>query len=126
MSGTKVGGWRYPITRSDWPGLLAWYVDGPPAGRASATTEIVRSVVASPAREQLCFVTSMWALVVTPAPGSPGPVDAVRVDTTEQGDVLVEHLPLVGLADKIQRPDVEAVPLFWRFMKEKYGIEGLP
>ncbi|MFL6060185.1 MAG: hypothetical protein ACJ72E_03065 [Marmoricola sp.] len=86
--------------------------------------EIVRSVVASPARDQICYATSMWALIVTPAPGTPGPVDAVRVGTTRDGDVVIEHLPLVGPADKIQRPAAEAPALFWRFIKEKYGIEG--
>jgi hypothetical protein len=36
--------------------------------------------------------------------------------------VRIVHHPLVGLADDIIRPVDEAVPLFWRFMIEKYGV----
>ncbi|WP_344112363.1 hypothetical protein [Nocardioides humi] len=39
-------------------------------------------------------------------------------------DVVVEHLPTVGGADRIERPRDEAVRLFWQFVKEKYGIDG--
>ncbi len=66
----------------------------------------------------------MWDLIVAPAPGVPAPVDPVRVTTPHYPDVVVEHLPNAGGADRIERPRNEAVPLFWRFMKEKYGIDS--
>lgn len=126
VTGVRIGGWTYPIVHEDWDMLLQRYLGGPPLVRSSVVTDIVCSIVESPARADLRYATSMWALLVTPAPGTPGPVDAVRVGTNECGDVVVEHMPLVGVADRVERPSVEAVPLFWRFMKEKYGIEGRP
>ncbi len=59
-----------------------------------------------------------------PCPGAPAPVDAVRVSMPHYPDVVVEHLPTVGGADRIERPRDEAVRLFWQFVKEKYGIDG--
>lgn len=112
MSGERVGGWRYPIENSDWHQLEEPYTTGPPLVRSSAVAQVVSSIVRSPARSELRYVTSMWDLIVTPAPGTPGPVDAVRVSTPNYPDVLIEHMPLVGLADRIERPAGEAVTLF--------------
>lgn len=126
MSAQRLGGFPYPIVHDNWEQLLDRYLDGPPLVRASAVTEVVRSIVDSPSRTDLRYTTSMWSLLVAPAPGSPAPVDAVMVSTPNHPNVVVEHLPLVGKADKIERPPGEAVPLFWRFLKEKYGIEGRP
>ncbi|WP_377321931.1 hypothetical protein ACFJIY_21890 [Pimelobacter simplex] len=38
--------------------------------------------------------------------------------------VVMEHLPNIGGADRIERPPEDAVRLFWQFIMEKYGIEG--
>lgn len=124
MPTERVGGWRWPIENDDWSELRSRYLNGPPRVRSSAVTAIVQSIADSPARSELRFATSMWSLIVTPAPGTPGPVDAVLVKGTAEGDVVIEHLPLVGRADRIERPSSDAVPLFWRFMTEKYGIES--
>ena len=43
---------------------------------------------------------------------------------SEPGCVLIEHLTCSGHDERIERPASEAVPLFWRFMIEKYGIRG--
>lgn len=126
MSGQRVGGFPWPILHEDWDDLLDRYLDGPPLVRASAVTQVVRSIVESTARLDLRYATSMWTLLVAPAPGTPAPVDAISVSTPNYPEVLVEHLPLVGIADRIERPADEAVPLFWRFLKEKYGIEDCP
>jgi hypothetical protein len=32
------------------------------------------------------------------------------------------HLSLTGRNDRIERPIAEAIPLFWRFVIEKFGI----
>lgn len=111
---------------ADWEQLLDRYLEGPATVRESAVTEVIRSVVQSPARADLRYTTSMWELIVAPTPGEPTPVDAVRVSTPKYPNVLISHLLLVGDADEIERPAEQAVPLFWRFMKEKYGIEGRP
>lgn len=54
-------------------------------------------------------------VVAVRAPGSP-----IRVPP---GTVLIEHLSTTGHDDRITRPAGEAVPLFWRFMIEKFGVE---
>ncbi|MGC4817778.1 hypothetical protein [Micromonospora sp. DT63] len=38
------------------------------------------------------------------------------------GAVLIEHRSTSGRDDVIARPSEEAVPLFWRFMIEKFGV----
>lgn len=126
MVGIRQGGFPYPIVHDDWDLLLSEYLDGPPFVRASPVTEVVRSITRSPARTELRYTTSMWTLLVSPEPGTPAPVDAVHIRETEDrdGTIVIEHLPLVGIADRIERPAADAVPVFWRFMKEKYGIEG--
>jgi hypothetical protein len=47
---------------------------------------------------------------------------SIGMGTVTAGRVVVEHLPLVGTADSIERDGTDAVPLFWRFMIEKYGV----
>jgi hypothetical protein len=69
-------------------------------------------------------------LAVTPAPLGDAPFDVVVVVPPRAmrppppGCVRIEHVPLVGAADSVTRPVAEAVPLFWRFMIEKYGISA--
>ena len=36
--------------------------------------------------------------------------------------IVVEHVQLIGIADVIERDASDAVPLFWAFMREKYGL----
>lgn len=53
------------------------------------------------------------------AEGSHGSVRVVR-----PGTVVVEHLSTTGRDDRVERPVSDAVPLFWRFVTEKFGIAG--
>jgi hypothetical protein len=123
----RRGGFRYQVAGSDWAALAEQYATAPQP--VAPVRDVVQSIVRSPARHQLLFTTSMWDLVVTATPMSSPPVDVVIVRSavgmrdTADGRVLVEHLPIVGHADAIERDASEAVPLFWRFMAEKYGIE---
>lgn len=122
----RVGGWRHVIKGQDWAGLAAEYATAPPA--MAPVAQIVASIAASGRSEDLAFTTSMWDLIVTPTPVGEPPLDVVVVrgamtmSDLPDGHIVVEHLPLVGGADHIERPASEAVPLFWRFMIEKYGI----
>ncbi|UUW89279.1 hypothetical protein [Pimelobacter simplex] len=120
----RLSGFPWPIANDDWDVLLQRYAEAPPLVRDSAVAEVVRSIAASSARSDLRYNTSMWSLIVAPAPGAPSPVDAVRVSTPNYPAVVVEHLANIGGADRIERPPEDAVRLFWRFIKEKYGIEG--
>jgi hypothetical protein len=113
---------------SGWSGLAERYSTAPDV--VSPVDEVVRSIVESPARHELLFATSMWDLVVTTVPAGTPPVDvvivrsAVGMRSVAAGRVVVEHVPLVGQADIVERDASEAVPLFWRFMVEKYGVQS--
>jgi hypothetical protein len=37
--------------------------------------------------------------------------------------VRIEHLSVTGHDDVIDRPFADAVPLLWRFMIEKFGVD---
>jgi hypothetical protein len=37
-------------------------------------------------------------------------------------DWVVEHLSTTGRDDRIARPAIHAVPLFWRFMAEEFAL----
>jgi hypothetical protein len=43
-------------------------------------------------------------------------------DPPSTGLVRIWHASFTGLADDIERPIAEAVPLFWQFVAEKFGI----
>jgi hypothetical protein len=89
---------------------------------------IVRSVLDSGAADRLAAYTSMHDLIVVavPIPEPPYGVVAVRAPSSlhppPDGQVLIEEMSVSGHNDSIVRPVVEAVPLFWRFMIEKYGV----
>ena len=88
---------------------------------------IAQSVVAEGATDELLAHTSMHDLKVTTPPQSPwAKTDYVHVALMSNlRTVRIRHEPLVGLADDVKRPIEEAVPLFWRFMIEKYGVRPI-
>lgn len=89
---------------------------------------IVRSVLDSDAVDRLAAYTSMHDLIVVdvPIPEPPYGVVAVRAPSSlhrpRDGHVLIEEMSVTGHNDEIERPVAEAVPLFWRFMIEKFGV----
>jgi hypothetical protein len=91
-------------------------------------SEIVSSVIDSGSTDLLAGCTSMHDLIVvaTPIPDPPYDVVAVRSPSSlaypKDGTVIIQHLSVTGHNDEIERPVAEAVPLFWRFMIEKYGV----
>ena len=90
--------------------------------------DIVDSVIESRSADLLAGCTSMHDLIVVtvPIPEPPYDVVAVRAPGSlgkpADGQVIIEHLSTTGHNDRIERPVEAAVPLFWRFMIEKYGI----
>lgn len=90
--------------------------------------DVVESVRRSDVVELLAGCTSMHDLVVVPVPLPEPPFGAVLVRAPDSlahprtGSVIVEHTAVTGYHDSIQRPVGDAVPLFWRFIIEKYGI----
>jgi hypothetical protein len=109
-----------------WPDIVQFYrgiADG--GGRwVSPMLMIAQSVVDEGATERLLAHTSMHDLVVTTPPRrAQVKTDYVRVELLpHESGVRIWHRPLVGLSDDLQRPVDDAVPLFWRFMIEKYGV----
>lgn len=66
-------------------------------------------------------------VVPTPIPEPPYGVVVVRapgsIREPAMGFVRIEHLSTTGHDDVIDRPVIDAVPLFWRFMIEKFGVD---
>lgn len=94
-------------------------------GYLAAVAESVRD---SEAARSLAGTTSMHDLVVTSTPVVEPPLDVVIVRVPSSlhrpsaGHVLIEQHSLTGHDDRIERPVAEAMPLFWRFMIEKFGV----
>ena len=47
---------------------------------------------------------------------------AVAVRPPAAGKVVIESSSVTGRIDRIEPPVAETVPLFWRFMIEKFGV----
>ena len=69
----------------------------------------------------------MHDLWVASSPIQDPPLDVIVVRAPgslyepSAGNVLIEHLSVTGRNDRIERPAIDAVPLFWRFAIEKFG-----
>lgn len=95
--------------------------------------DIVDSVIARRATTDLAALTSMHDLVVAKKPlPTESPIDVVIVKSPSShrgyvapGWVAIEHLSTTGHDDQITRPSDQAVPLFWRFMAEKFAVTSL-
>ncbi|MEV6638938.1 hypothetical protein [Amycolatopsis sp. NPDC051371] len=91
--------------------------------------DIVASVLARGGEQHLAALTSMHDLVVTARPVPEyRPIEVVVVRSPSSGfvgagGVFIEHRSVTGHDDGIFRDGAEAVPLFWRFVIEKFGVE---
>lgn len=90
--------------------------------------DIAASVRACGAEDRLAGLTSMHDLVVTARPVPAPPIEVVVVRSPSSGHVgpggvFIEHRSGTGHDDQVFRAAAEAVPLFWRFMIEKFGVE---
>jgi len=121
-----------PFRARDWHDIDAFLSDiAERDERLRHMSAIVKSVLESDAMDRLAAYTSMHDLVVVdlPIPEPPYGVVAVRapgsIRSPRDGYVLIEDLSVTGHNDRIERPVAEAVPLFWRFMIEKYGVASM-
>jgi hypothetical protein len=96
---------------------------------ADYIVEVVNSIQRELPPETLVGSSLMGGdLVVRPIPVPDSPYDVVAVRGpsslrgAESGMVAIEHLSVTGRNGRIERPISETIPLFWRFMIEKYGI----
>ncbi|WP_306204059.1 hypothetical protein [Actinoplanes sp. RD1] len=122
-------GWAYPFEQYSWETIDVFL--GGMADRYAEfqhMSDIVTSVVASGRTGALAACTSMHDLIVvaTPIPEPPYGVVAVRAPGSlrepADGMVRIEHHAVTGHDEVIERPVADAVPLFWRFMIEKFGV----
>ena len=123
-------GWPYPFKQRPWEELddefASWASTHPEFRHMWAIVSSVREVGA---QDVLAAFASMHDLMVraTPLPDPPYDLVAVRAPDSlakvTSGTVLIEHLSVTGRNDRIERPVDDAVPLFWRFMIEKFGID---
>jgi hypothetical protein len=90
---------------------------------------IIDSIGESGLTDQFVFsygrsIRALW--IGTPSV-EPSLRDAVEVcdpdwSKVSAGQVRIEHEAFTGLTDSIERPIADAVPLFWSFVAEKFGI----
>lgn len=95
--------------------------------------DVVASVLACGKTAELAGTTSMHDLIVARQPLVAPPYDVVFVRAPSSlrpvpsGKVVIEHLSTTGHDDRIERPVADTVPLFWRFMIEKFAVDsGVP
>ncbi|MFD7653552.1 hypothetical protein ACFV4N_06190 [Actinosynnema sp. NPDC059797] len=127
---SRAGGWPHPFREQPWDRIAAWFHEVAAQNRHYRhMADIVDSVRACGGEERLAGLTSMHDLVVTPRPVRAAPpveVVVVRAPSSGlvgEGGVLIAHWSTTGRDDEIHRPADEAVPLFWRFVIEKFGVE---
>jgi hypothetical protein len=122
-------GWPHPFRQRPWDEIDAEFAalaeSHPQFAHMSA---IVKSVLSAGAAGDLAAFTSLRDLMVVAQPIPELPYDLVAVRAPgglhppSEGHVLIEHMTVTGRNDRIERPVDEAVPLFWRFMIETFGV----
>lgn len=91
---------------------------------------VIESVIENGMEDHLTASTSLRDLMVTTEPPSDPPIDVIIVRSVvsmkpwRQGEVTIEHIATSGLTESITRPDTDVLPLFWRFVLEKYGLSA--
>lgn len=123
-------GWSTDFRPRPWPEIRSFL-----AGIAEQhrdfqyLVDIATSVIESGLEDELAACTSMHDIVVTSRPVGEPPIEVVWIRAPgsvrrapQPGHVRIEHQSLSGRNDDLQRPDDEAVALFWRFMIEKFGV----
>jgi hypothetical protein len=93
--------------------------------------DVIESIVVSGLADQMVFKHSMHDLWIAAAPIRSGPTEYIHIHApnsmpaSRAGHVLIEHRSFGGRDDRIERPRTESVPLFWRFVKEKFGLTAV-
>lgn len=89
---------------------------------------VIGSVIQADLQDQLVAGRSLWDLVISTAPADEPPLDVIIVRSVvsmnppRTGQVRLEHLATSGLREEVSRPVAEVLPLFWRFVQEKWGL----
>lgn len=119
----KTLGWPYPASPRPWSELAAEYSNLGPSNESILA--IIESVQESELSTSLAAFTSMLDLMVVEYPLRELPYDVIAIRARTNGTVEIEHLSISGRNDRITRPVDAAVPLFWRFVEEKFGLQSI-
>ncbi len=122
--------WDWPFKAKDWAALAAEYrelVEGD-LPQLAPVLSVIESVIENRMDTQLAVTTSLRDLAITTAPPQEPPVDVIVVRSAVSGappatgTIAIDHVATTGLSEHIVRPEAETLPLFWRFVAEKYGL----
>lgn len=120
----NLGGFPWPFVGRSWRETLDEYHEHADWPTLAPLRSVLESVVDNQMEDRLALKTSMWDLLITSAPPSGPPVDIIVVRQPERRDeITIEHWATSGKTERITRPADEVLPLFWRFVLEKYGIK---
>ena len=124
-------GWQHEFRERSWTELLNLHAPiWAKASEGQYLVEIIESVIASGRSDDLPVTSSMLDLVVVgrPVPEPPMDVLVVRAPGSlhppTRGCVLIEYEAVSGINTRIERPATDAVPVFWRFVAEKFGVDS--
>ncbi|MEQ1698766.1 MAG: hypothetical protein ABMA25_01590 [Ilumatobacteraceae bacterium] len=124
-------GFQYEFHERSWAELLDFHAPiWAKAPKGQYLVDIIESVIASGRSEELPVTSSMLDLVVVGRPVPDPPMDVLFVRAPgslhrpKLGCVLIEYEAVSGRDTRIERPVADAVPLFWRFVAEKFGVES--
>lgn len=122
-------GWQPPFRPRPWAEVRAFVGTVWGAHNEGAyLVEIIDSVMARGAEDLLAVTTSMHDLLVALHPVAESPIDVVAVRapnsmrSASPGMVRIEYMGGTGRDTVLERPQGEAVALFWRFLREEFGI----
>ncbi len=125
----RTRAWAYEFRPTSWSDLRARYTELSEIDqRFRYLLDVVDSVEDAGLGDSMAASTSMHDLVVADLPLTDVPLEVIVVrapsspDPPKPGQVLIEHLSHTGRNDRIERPAADAVPLFWRFVQEKWGL----
>ena len=130
----RTQGWHYEFVPRPWTAIEAEF-SALAEQRANFRYmhDIAASVIASGKTNELAARTAIHDLLVASEPVGVAPLEVVRVRAPDSvhhappaGHVRIEHQSHSGRNDELERPETEAVALFWRFMIEKFGITPIP
>ena len=122
-------GWNHPFLERSWSDVRDFEAEVL-AGheRGQYLLAIIDSVLCSRAADLLAVSTSMHDLVVVTRPLPDPPMDVIIVRAPASlfepanGFVRIDFVTVSGRNTRIDRPEAEAVRLFWRFVDEEFGI----
>jgi hypothetical protein len=118
----KTLGWPYPAHPRTWRELHARFTEL--GASHEAIVAIIDSIQTSDLASSLAAFTSMDDLMVLEVPLRDLPYDLLAVRVHDGKTVEIEHLSVTGRNDQITRAAGDAVPLFWRFVEEKFGLQS--